>query len=161
MNAETMIKEYHNMKRELSMLEYQLQNFAGVDTNEVISAMSFYHPDGERVQTSSLSDKTAKVAMTYRKVAENMDHEWFSYLQKRYEENIDDISFFEYSITKLSGKMKFFIHDMVIEELSWSELMGKYNVSHSMIGKYRKKAVKELNDIYSFSEQQLEKYLLS
>lgn len=45
--------------------------------------------------------------------------------------------------------------------MSWQELMVKYNVSHAMIGKYRKKAVDELQVIYDMRSQHAEMYILN
>ena len=39
--------------------------------------------------------------------------------------------------------------------------MKEYNVSHAMVGKYRKKAVEELKRIYELRGQQTDSYLLS
>lgn len=47
-------------------------------------------------------------------------------------------------MNRLSGKQSQVLKDMVLGQMSWQELMSKYNVSHAMIGKYRKKAIEEL-----------------
>lgn len=51
----------------------------------------------------------------------------------------EEVEFFEYAMNRLSGKQSQVLKDMVLGQMSWQELMGKYNVSHAMIGKYRKK----------------------
>ena len=50
---------------------------------------------------------------------------------------------------------------MVIEGMEWQELSEKYDVSHSMIGKYRKKALEELETIYSIREHSDTAFMLS
>ena len=80
MTAEIMMKEYSSMKKELSILEYQLQQFKGVDENDIIMSMQFSHQEGDRVQTSTLSDKTASIAMNYRKIMKQENDEWFDFL---------------------------------------------------------------------------------
>ena len=67
MRAERMIKEYPNLKRELSVLEFQLSRCEGIDYDTVISSLTFSKPEGERVQTSGVSDVTARAALAYRK----------------------------------------------------------------------------------------------
>lgn len=66
MRAERMIKEYPNLKRELSVLEFQLSRCEGIDYDTVISSLTFSKPEGERVQTSGVSDVTARAALAYR-----------------------------------------------------------------------------------------------
>ena len=44
MRAERMIKEYPNLKRELSVLEFQLSRCEGIDYDTVISSLTFSKP---------------------------------------------------------------------------------------------------------------------
>ena len=84
MKAEAMIKEYRTMKKELSVLQFQMSRFQGVDENDLILSMQFSHPEeGDRVQTSNISDKTASVAMNYRRIMERENDEWFDFLWSR------------------------------------------------------------------------------
>lgn len=161
MNAETMFKEYWKMKQEEVVLEFQMKNFKGVSYDDVIESMCFSHHCGERVQDSKVSDKTGNTAVIYRKVAERIDDEWFDSLIWQYEYNQNEIDFFEYAVTQLSGRLPEFIQDLVIEHLSWEELMAKYCVGHSMVAKYRKKALGELNVLYQIRDKHVENYLLS
>lgn len=89
-----------------------------------------------------------------------MDNEWFDYLIDRYKTVKENVDFFEYAIRQLSGRLPEIMRDMVVEEMSWRELEGKYNVSHAMIGKYRKKAVAELSSLYENRDRHSETYLL-
>ena len=63
MTAEVMMKEYKNMKKELTVTEFQLRQFQGVSEQDMIDSMLYSHQEGERAQTSTLSDKTAKTAL--------------------------------------------------------------------------------------------------
>lgn len=47
MRAERMIKEYPNLKRELSVLEFQLSRCEGIDYDTVISSLTFSKPKGK------------------------------------------------------------------------------------------------------------------
>ena len=63
---EKLIAEYPDMVRDRKCLAYQIAHFRGLSAEEVIESMYTPRQDGERVQTSSLSDKTAQIAMNYR-----------------------------------------------------------------------------------------------
>ena len=89
-----------------------------------------------------------------------MDDDWFDYLLERHKSIKEEKEFFEYALRQLTGKLPEMIWDMVAEQMSWQELMVKYNVSHAMVGKYRKKAVDELQVIYSMRNQHSEMYML-
>lgn len=161
MDVEKLFKEYGNWRRDLGILEFELSRFQGVPYDDVIESLCFSNPQGDRVQTSGVSDKTGEAAIIYRQVKNRMDDDWFDYLLERHKTIKEEKGFFEYALRQLSGKLPEMICDMVAEQMSWQELMVKYNVSHAMVGKYRKKAVDELQVIYSMRNQHSEMYMLN
>ena len=161
MRAEIMMKEYKNMKAELSILIFQLGNFKGINKDDLIISMSFSHPTGERVQTSTISDKTGKIATSYERIMERENDEWFDFLWKRYQSINEEVRFFEHIISELNGVLPAVVMDLLDEKISWESMMSKYNVSHAMIGKYRKTAIQELNKKYELRDRQTEAYILS
>lgn len=161
MDIEKLFKEYHIWKRDIDFFEFELSRFEGVPYDDVIGSLCFSRLGGDKVQTSGVSDKTGKAAIIYRQVKERLDDEWFDFLIDKYKTIRDDIEFFEFGIGQLSGKLPEIIRDMVIEQLTWRELSGKYDVSETMIAKYRKKAISELTAIYQLREQTAGQYFLS
>ncbi len=161
MDVEKLFKEYDKWKKDMKFLEFELSRFQGVPYDDVIECLCFSNPQEERVQNSSISDKTGKTALIYRQVKERMDDEWFEFLLERYQSLKEQTDFFEYAVEQLSGRLPEVIRDMVMEKMSWQELMIKYRVSHAMIGKYRKKALEELQMIYTLRNQHADNYMLS
>lgn len=161
MTAEMMMKEYSNMKRELSILEFQIRQFQGASEDDIILSMQFSHQEGDRVQTSTLSDKTASVAINYKKVLERENDEWFEFLWNRYHFIKEELEFFEHSVEQLEGSLPGIIRDLLNKELTWDYIAGKYHVSTSMISKYKKTALKELNACYELRYRQAEAFMLS
>lgn len=161
MNVEKLFKDYDKWKKDMKFLEFELSRFQGVPYDDVIESLCFSNPQEDRVQNSSISDKTGKTALIYRQVKERMDDEWFEFLLERYQSLKEQTDFFEYAVEQLSGRLPEVIRDMVMEKMSWQELMIKYRVSHAMIGKYRKKALEELQMIYTLRNQHSDNYMLS
>lgn len=162
MRAEAMFKEYGIMKKELTVLQFQMSQFKGVDENDIILSMQFSHPEGgDRVQTSNISDKTASVAMNYKKIAERENDEWFSYLWNRYRYISEEVAFFESSVAALPGNLSGVIKDLIGGELTWENIALKYHVTTAMIAKYKKKALSELEAMYEVRDRQTEAYILS
>ena len=149
------------MKRELQITEFQLSRFKGVDENDIIEAMQFSHPEGERVQTSTLSDKTAKVAINYKNIVERENDEWFDFLFHRYEYLKEELDFFTDSVSKLSGVLSGVVTDLLDDDMTWDIMTSKYHVSRTMISKYKKNAIKELDAMYEMRDRQTEAYILS
>ena len=117
MTAETMMKEYRSLKRELSVTGFQLQRFEGISEHEMIESMLYSHHEGERVQTSTLSDKTASIAVNYRNIMERENDGWYQYLFNRYLYLSEEIDFFERSVSALSGQLPGVVMDLVEGEL--------------------------------------------
>lgn len=83
--VEKMINDYPSMVRERERLKKQIESCEFLSAEELISAMSFSHPDGERVQSSDLSDKTARIAIAYEARLEQMNDEIIIPMVKRVE----------------------------------------------------------------------------
>ena len=49
---------------------------------------------------------------------------------------------------------------MVVDEMTWREMAEKYNVSETMIAKYRKKALAEMKELYLIREKTAGRFLL-
>jgi len=162
MRAERMIKEYSTMKKELSVLEFQLKQFKGVDEDDIILSMQLAHPDGgDRVQTSTTSDKTASVAINFRNIMEKENEEWFKFLWNRYRFVKEEMDFFVESVATLHDNLPDIIMDLVEGKMTWESMAAKYHVSTTMISKYKKAAIKELDFMYELRDQQTEAYILS
>ena len=162
MRAEAMLKEYKTMKKELSVLQFQMSHFKGVDENDLILSMQFSHPEGgDRVQTSNISDKTASVAMNYKRRMERENDEWFDFLFSRYRYVSEEVAFFERSVAALPGNLGGVILDLVSGELTWENIAMKYHVTTAMVSKYKKKALSELEAVYELRDRQTEAYILS
>ena len=160
MKAGEVLNKYQELKKEQKVLQFQISRFKGVSIEDIIETMTFSHAEGDRVQTSDVSDKTGKIAVNYKKIADRENDEWFSYLVSRLEYVNEEIEFFEYTVKELSDGIGSIIWDMVIACMSWTEIEEKYHISHATLGRYRKNAIKELETIYEMRDKQTEIYML-
>ena len=160
MTAETMMKEYKSMRRELSVTEFQLQQFQGVSEQDMIDSMLYSHQEGEKVQSSTLSDKTASIAVNFRKRMEQENDAWYEFLFQRYKYLKEELDFFDNAVDRLGQRHRNIIRDLLDEDMTWEIMMDRYHVSHTMIAKYRKAALKELNREYELRDRQVEAFVL-
>lgn len=161
MKAEDMLSKYKDMRRELTMIAYQISHFTGIDEEEIIEALSFSHPDGDPVMTSEVSDTTGKIAIKIKELVKKENNDWSQYLLDRYQKLNDEICFMEYVIRSMGDKKADIIFELIDGDLTWDEIADQYCVSRSLIGVYRKEAVKELDKSYRMKSEQEMKYLLS
>lgn len=157
---EKIMQDYPQMVMERTCLENQILNFKGITETEMIESMYFTQPEGERVQASGVSDKTARIAITYKNKMERINCEWQEHLEKKHSILAEELIFFESAVLSLSGILPDFISDMVIEGLTWDDLADKYHVSRTMVAKYRKKAIRELEILYAIHDQEMAEYIL-
>lgn len=92
--------------------------------------------------------------------AQGEGNDWFEYLLGRYQAVKEELEFFEYAVGQLSGRLPEVVRDMVMEDMTWREMAEKYNVSETMIAKYRKKALAEMKELYRIREKTTGRYLL-
>ena len=147
------------MKR--TCLENQIKNFRGITEEEMIDSLQFSQPDGERVQTSGVSDKTGRIAVSYKDKMDRINKEWQAHLEKKHVILVEELIFFESAIYSLSGILPAFISDMVVKGLSWDDLAAKYHISRTMVAKNRKRAIRELENLYAIHDKEMAQYMLS
>ena len=75
--VEKLISEYPQMVSQKKCLAYQVAHFRGLSPEDVITSMYTAHHEGERVQTSGTSDKTAQIALNYESRMERLNREWY------------------------------------------------------------------------------------
>lgn len=149
------------MKTELRCLEHQIKNFKGISETEMIESMNFGSPEGERVQTSNISNKPASIALNYHARMEEINREWYEHLEKRYLMLSEDVRFFEAALTALSGYLPDFMTDMVVHGCTWDYLCEHYHISRTMVAKNRRKAIVELDELYRKHDDEMVSYMLS
>lgn len=158
--VEKMISEYPNMVREREHLKKQIEAQEFLSADELICAMSFSHPDGERVQSSDLSDKTARIAIGYHEKLDKINEELLELMQKRYQVLDEEITFLEESIRGLPNKLSKIMSALYLEGVSWEEAEYCFDLSRRTIARYRKLAIEDLVRTYQKRASQVESVLL-
>lgn len=149
------------MVRECERLKRQIETQEFLSADELICAMSFSHPEGERVQSSDMSDKTARIAMGYREKLDRINDDLMVPMQKRYDALDTEISVLETSIDELPEDMTIAMHELVIDVFSWEEVAANLYVSFTKFQKLRRAAIENLVRAYQKRESQLARELLS
>ena len=159
--VEKMISEYPQMVRERESLKKQMEAQEFLSADELISAMSFSHPDGERVQSSDLSDKTARIALGYREKLERINEELIVPMQKRYQALNVEISFLEDAILNLPEDLAYVMQELVLKGHTWEEVSQEMFISVTKLQKLRKAAIDNLIRAYQKRESEQIRILLS
>ena len=158
--VEKLLKDYPQMVQERNCLAYQIAHFKGLSTEEVIESMYTPRQDGERVQTSILSDKTAQIAMNYRERTERINREWYAHLANELYILEGKLQLLEAAINALSGVLPDLMRDMVVDQMTWEQLAEKYHMSRATVGRQRQKAIQEMEALYEENEKKVIAYML-
>lgn len=159
--VEKIIKEYPQMVREVERLDKQIKSCEFISADELITAMAFSHPDGERVQSSDLSDKTAKIAISYQRKLDRINEELVIPMIKRKEALEEEISFFEDSVNHLPEDILKMSQAIFLNGMTWEEAEGCFYTNSWGIRNCRKRAIDCLVRSYQIRASQTEAFLLS
>lgn len=161
--VEQMAASYQDMVRRRRFANEQIERLKDSDAylNDVIDMMTFSHPDGDRVQTSGYSDKTAKIAMNYHQIAERMGDEEFLYWKEQYKELDEKIRFFEEAVKMLPAGEREVMSALVLDGLTWDQAESDLFLNRRTLSERRTAAMNDLSRIYERQESEAECYLLS
>lgn len=158
--VEKIIKDYPGMVMERDCLRHQLANFQGVTEEEIIDSMTFSSPEGERVQTSNITDKTASIATTFRDRVRRINQDWIDHLCTKLLALEEEIDFFHSALRAISPELALVMWDLTVERLTWDAVESKHHISRFTISKYRKKAICELDALYAVHDREMAEYIL-
>ncbi|TGE31441.1 sigma-70 family RNA polymerase sigma factor [Desulfosporosinus sp. Sb-LF] len=147
-NVEELLKNYQDNKRKICFLHFRLQQFTETSDVEIIKELTLSTPQGERIISSFVADKTSTVALLYRDKTNERNEEIFRELYLQYRKKREEQELLEHGIDSLDPKLKGVLTDRFIHEMIWADIANKYYVSQSMVKKYCKKGIAELANLY-------------
>ena len=159
--VEKLISEYPQMVSQKKCLAYQVAHFRGLSPEDVIASMYTAHHDGERVQTSGTSDKTAQIALNYESRMVRLNREWYEHLEKQLVELTDELNFFEGALRSLPVNISQVMWDLVVEGMTWDTVADVHHMSRANVGKLRKRAILELDKLYALRDSTTAAYMLN
>lgn len=159
--VEKLISEYPQMVSQKKCLAYQVAHFRGLSPEDVITSMYTAHHEGERVQTSGTSDKTAQIALNYESRMVRLNREWYEHLEKQLVELTDELNFFEGALRALPPNVSQVMWDLVVEGMTWDTVADIHHMSRANVGKLRKRAILELDKLYALRDSTTAAYMLN
>ncbi len=157
---EALLKGYPAMIQERDCLAYQIAHFKGLSVEEVIESMYTNRQDGDRVQTSTTSDKTAQIALVYQERWEQLNREWHEHLEMQLRTLHEELSFLEAAIRSLPDLQARIMWDIVVEQMKWEVIEQKYRISHTTLYRQRRRAISQLECLYAQRQQELASFML-
>ncbi|MDR3586869.1 MAG: hypothetical protein P4L59_16380 [Desulfosporosinus sp.] len=146
MDVKEMLDSYHGLRQKLGILKFKIENFEMymISAEKTIEGMTYTSPQGERVTTSGVSDKTARIALKYQNVnaSDNMEH--LAELEALYTKQKYELDMLEHFISLLKKELSSLMTDLVINDMTIENASIKYNMSRSSVNRHYEKAVMEI-----------------
>lgn len=140
-----LLKNYHQIKREVEGKKGLLMRLVYESEEEVIEGMNFKSFQGEKVTHSGWADKTANIAIEYKQAFTNEELQEVQQLKKEIREKEIDIFKLETAIEGLDEKLKRLIKGIYLERKSRIQLCKELFISESTLGRWNKKAVESIS----------------
>ena len=160
-HVEKLIAEYPKMLSTRSFLKKQIESYVPVTVDDIIDSMTFSQPDGERVQTSNISDKTCSIALHYRDRVNQMNEEVIGDWVKEYDRLDAEIGFLECCIRNLPGDLYDVMSTLILDGASWDEAEAYLYMSRKTIASRRREAIGLLTLAYQKRASKIEAVILS
>ena len=160
-HVEKIIADYPKMLSTRSFLKKQIESYVPVTVDDVIDSMTFSQPDGERVQTSNISDKTCTVAMHFRDRVNQMNEEVIGAWVREYDYLDSEIDFLEQCIRNLPEDLCDVMSTLVLDGASWNEAEAMLFMSRKTIASRRQEAIGLLTLAYQKRASAIEALILS
>lgn len=154
------VKGYPELVQKRDCLAYQLAHFRGFTADEIIESMYTPRQDGERVQTSNLSDKTAQIALDYQERRERINREWYEQMEKELQMVSDEVTFFEAAVHALPIKIRGAVSALFIGQNTWDTVQADFHIGRATLSAYRRQALRILENLYADRERSQTAFLL-
>ncbi|MEY8762496.1 MULTISPECIES: hypothetical protein [Clostridium] len=149
--VEYLLKNYNEIVKDVEQMKFELKTFKDVESDEVIESLNFSSPNDEKISTSSISDKTCKIALIYDEVVKRINNETKEEIIKMIKATEFEITRLNYCIDRLQTKIKEVIKGVYINKKSLKYIGNELFISENTVNRYRKKGIEEIIAMYNIS----------
>lgn len=146
--VEYLLKNYHQIKREIDMLTPLVKAPREESLEETIEGMVFKTFQEEKVQSSKVSDKTANLALNYRHENERINLKMQQDLEKILRGNELELLKLERAIATLNSVQRKVIEGIYLKRQPRRLLCSQLFISENTLNRYRKKGVEQLVKVF-------------
>ena len=150
--VEYLLKNYHKLRQDIEQLKFELNCLQELQPEEVIEAMNFTTPQGDKVDPGRVSDKTPNIALVYREVTERINWTTRREFEKMITANEYELMKLEYCIDRLGGKISEVIKDIYLHRMNWADVCKKHYISEKTLSNYRRQAVGKLVEMFELTK---------
>lgn len=142
-------------KRNIALMQYELEHPAHTSEAEIISAMALGHGDGSNggYMNGRISDKTLYIALNYQSKVDKMNADTTEEIVVQLVELEQEQSRLEYYTSLLEKRQAQVIRLSYFEGLPWDEVAKEVGVAVRTVHKIKNQALEQLAKMYRFTGQ--------
>lgn len=144
-----MLKNYLKLKSEVDLIKTDMVKFKGISYDEMIETLNYAKPEVEGSSSGGISDKTGKIALTYKETADKYNAEMLKEICTDVYDRQMALERLEYYISRLDDKRRSVLQGIYIENHSWEDISDTLFISRTMLNKYRNEAINDLTHMYT------------
>lgn len=145
--VEDCLANYRRHKKRLSLLEHSMQRFSGISPEDVIEAMAFSQTHCRFGQACDHSDRTARIAEIYQKIAENVNAKEIASLYDEHRCISERLDMLDTCIANLDEPLAAVVRELLIEDERWSDACEKLYISRATAGRRRLQALLQIQSM--------------
>lgn len=143
-----LLERYPDTMRKIAVLRYELEHPATVSPDEMISAMSLAHGDGEGRAAGHISNKTLFIAMNYQTEAARLSGEVLDEITRSLLPLEREIHRLEHHLRLLPERESTVIRMHYFEGASWGSICETLQVARRTANLVLEAAVERLASLY-------------
>jgi|GEM_PF-2596394 len=147
--VEEKLNNYKEDKSKLKLLKLDIEHFSGISYDDAIESLSLPHPSIDHIKSTLVSDRTSTCGLSYREMADKMNDEALREMIMEYADLKYELDILEFCLDSLDEKISKVLKGLYLNKKTWMDICGEYDISQTMVGKYRKKGITELIKMYS------------
>lgn len=142
------LQDHNKICKEISVLEFELKALLPIDSNDLIESMTFMHLAAETVQSSSISDKTASIALNYQQIGQTQVHEAVQQIFVQLNQSKLQVERLELYLSTLAPEISDILRQHYFDELTWEEIANRNCSCLRTIKNRRERGIEQLTKLY-------------
>lgn len=145
------LQSYNQKQENIAALKFELKALPSLEaqSTEVIEALALSHPCGEHVQNSSISDKTALVALNYQAVNWNLSQETLRQIATQLCQYEREVRRLDIYMAGLPPRTVRILRAHYFERLPWPTIAEREKVCLRSVMRWRDQGISRLEALYT------------
>lgn len=146
------LESYAGLEVILKQLAFELEHMIYENQDDLLTDKVFKTPNGERVFSSRVSDKTATIAISYSAEAQDINKQIIQkrdHLQSEFENIKIQMERIKYYILLLEEKPSKILYYLYIDRLKWAEVLERVELSEKTVIRHKKEGISKIMEMFN------------